>query len=189
MGVTRNRQNFNWPSGSQTFWRYVIRSQKILCNYVNINWENNGKSNVRKHSPPSETDGCRLFPYICKPHRVFTPPSDKKVHLPWWLQRCPGPRIFPLVILWLQACSRIIQAEIIQTPFFHWWTPRPGGLGGLWLWQQQETWWVDNRNKYMWHCHKFGAPFVERNIKEVTNIKKQNNIYKKISGATGQQSC
>ena len=123
MGVTRNRQNFNWPSGSQTFWRYVIRSQKILCNYVNINWENNGKSNVRKHSPPSETDGCRLFPYICKPHRVFTPPSDKKVHLPWWLQRCPGPTIFPLVIVRLQACSRIIQVEIIQTPFFHWWTP------------------------------------------------------------------
>ena len=108
------------------------------------------------------------------------------------------PYIFPLVIVRLQACSRIIQVEIIQTPFFHWWTPRPGGLGGLWLWQQQETWWVDNRNKWpatypicgnMWHCHKFGAPFVERNIKEVTNIEKQNNIYKKISGATGQQSC
>ena len=35
-----------------------------------------------------------------------------------WLQRCRGPTIFPLVIVRLQACSRIIQVEIKQTPFF-----------------------------------------------------------------------
>ena len=147
-----------------------------------------GRTKIRSKKKALQT-GAGYFLIFASPIESLLLPSDKKVHLPWWLQRCPGPTIFPLEIVRLQACRRIIQVEIIQTPFFHWWTPRPGGLGGLWLWQQQETWWVDNRNKYMWHCQKFGAPFVERNIREVTNIKKQNNIYKKISGATGQESC